>query len=268
MTNVNPTQAVVLKALRIAEEAKSHLAQAIEDTKQGFDVLTRNSQWAMCRETIDRLAALVQPPEAPAAVEVSRLAERHQSTNREDAAAGNVNAIRHIAYAEGYRAGKEYGLAAKASQVPSPEPLRLVEKIKHHQNECADQAWHAGDCSEQVGTPYYESLRLFNAALDQLAALAQVPSEAGRLVGGEAVLVPMETLSRWRKWCLGYEWPKGQDWDSHDVYLAIADEIRTKYEIAQAAPTDAPGEQKPNYGTDGPSDGTDHHSVWSRAQHG
>ncbi len=55
-------------------------------------------------------------------------------------------------------------------------------------------------------------------------------------------LVPLETLSRWRKWCLGYEWPKGQDWESHDVYLAIADEIRTKYEDA-TPPVDAvPGE--------------------------
>ena len=49
---------------------------------------------------------------------------------------------------------------------------KLVEKIRHHHDECADQAWHAGNSDEQVGTPYFETLRLFNAALDQLAALA------------------------------------------------------------------------------------------------
>ena len=32
--------------------------------------------------------------------------ERDQPTNADDAAAGNENAIRHIAYAEGYAAGK------------------------------------------------------------------------------------------------------------------------------------------------------------------
>lgn len=52
------------EALSLAEEAKGHLAQAIEDTKQGFDVLTRNSQWAMCRECIDHLAALAATPKA------------------------------------------------------------------------------------------------------------------------------------------------------------------------------------------------------------
>ena len=34
--------------------------------------------------------------------------ERNQPTNAADAAAGNENAIRHIAYAEGYAAGKAY----------------------------------------------------------------------------------------------------------------------------------------------------------------
>lgn len=71
--------------------------------------------------------------------------------------------------------------AALATEVASPvvgtaDPLKLVEKIKHHHTECSDQAWHAGNSSEQVGTPYYETLRLFDAALDQLAALA-TPSQ-------------------------------------------------------------------------------------------
>lgn len=66
-------------------------------------------------------------------------------------------------------------------------------------------------------------------------ALADRSARAPTLASGEMVMVPREALSRWRKWCLGYAWPKGEDWDSHDVYLAIADEIRKKYEDAAPA---------------------------------
>jgi hypothetical protein len=58
------------------------------------------------------------------------------------------------------------------AQQAHPDPAKLVENIKHHQNECADKAWHAGNSDEQVGTPYYETLSLFNAALDQLASMS------------------------------------------------------------------------------------------------
>lgn len=64
-------------------------------------------------------------------------------------------------------------------------------------------------------------------------------------------VVPLEALSRWRKWCLGYEWPKGQDWDSHDVYLAIADEIRTKYEENISVPGKSLSLSDAIFGSDG-----------------
>jgi len=100
------------------------------------------------------------------------------------------------------------------------EALKLVEKIKQHADECADQAWHAGECNERVGTPYFESLRLFNQALDQLAALASLPpvtqakSEAVAPIGWQFRFVFDTHASNWHS-VLRLPMNKMQDGDDY-----------------------------------------------------
>jgi len=112
------------------------------------------------------------------------------------------------------------------------EALKLVEKIKQHADECADQAWHAGECNERVGTPYFESLRLFNQALDQLAALASLPP---------VTQAKSEAVAEWQR--RPNDMPKlpweriSEEWATHEAF----EEDRGYWEVRAlyAAPQEA-----------------------------
>ena len=121
-------------ARRLAEQAKGHLAQAIEDTKQGFDVLTRNSQWAMCREAIDALgvAATQARAAAPALAREPLTKDRLKTIDYEAWRSLPLDSTKwehRMAFARAIE--RAHGITADSARAAAPEPLSMsVREVK------------------------------------------------------------------------------------------------------------------------------------------
>lgn len=271
MTTPTPTpaQAVVLEALELAKD----YARLIRDEAWG----TAGKKFDELRTT---LAALVQPPEAPAAVEVSRLAwrdvlaERQRQISKEGwtpehddehdegdlSLAGAVYAV-----TKGYRADVPPAWPWEAAAFkPRDWRANLVRAgaLVLAELERLDRL-KAAKCIDPMcscrGGPCAECPEGQDIAISTMAPTPapQVPSEAARLVGGEA-----RQFYRHVKTGGDYEWLMSAVRESDQVVVVVYRSVETGVRwvrpsqefydgrfvqidtAAQAAPTDAPGEQK------------------------
>lgn len=239
-----PAQAVVLEALRLARQRFFEVDQAyILGPRHGgiYIFSMREAAWKGLSDAID--AALVQPPEAPAAVEVSRLAEDEHGWLIEcDGKWPYLGSVAPLSWLTVRGKLSGYGEQEFYTTHDASQALRFSRR---EDAEAILRMHLGGHDRPEMRAGFTITEHMWALATMASTPAPQVPSEAARLVGGEAAIraAAGNALDVFQTIC-NYA-------DSADLgptvieeIGGVCDEIRAALALGQAAPTDAPGEQK------------------------